>query len=147
MTDSIRQQIITAIDTRMKTIQTTAGYKTNAGVHVFDWLDRDLADSELDAIIYRDRTCEQSSDMNDRTTNNLIIDFEIKVKSTSTTAQQARKVLEDICKAIAVDETWGGLAEDTFPVSNTIGVEQTDKIAGTAELVIEIEYTTNKWDF
>jgi hypothetical protein len=148
MTDSIRQQIITAIDTRLKTILTTGGsYKTDAGLHVFDWLDRDLADSELDAIIYRDRTNEITPETIQNYSNKVTIEIEAKTKQATDTARQIRKIVEDIYQAIGTDDRWGGLAIDTQPVSEEIDIQQTDKIAGSAKLTIAIEYEKEKWSY
>src|SRR3990170_3357246 len=54
MADSIRQQIMTAIDTRLKLITITNGYETNAGNNVYEFWDIALEDDELPAIIWRD---------------------------------------------------------------------------------------------
>ncbi len=147
MTDSIRQQIIGKLDTRLKTIKKTANYKTDAGLHVFDWLDRDLADSELDAIIYRDRTTEINHGLMVSYINKVRVEIEMKTKASTGTAARLRQMLEDVCAAINVDETWGGLAENTEPLENSMDIQQQDKIVGSATLTIEIEYTTNKWSF
>jgi hypothetical protein len=145
MADSIRQQIITALDTRLKLIKTTGGYKTNAGNNVFDWLDRDLADTELDAIIYRDRTDDIQHNLIDVYTHKVRVEIEAKAKSAATTASQIRKIMDDILKAIGVDDTWGGLAQDTNPLSTEIDIQKSDKIAGEAKINIEIEYDASKW--
>lgn len=147
MADSIRQQIITALDTRLKTITTANSYKTNAGAHVFDWLDRDLADSELDAIIYRDKQNEITDSGFGTVINTVTVEIEVKTKSASTTAAQVRKMIEDVYKAIGTDDTWGGLALTTNPQTDEIDLSQVEKIAGSALIVIKIEYNTNAWEY
>lgn len=147
MADSTRQDIIDAIDTLMKTIKTTAGYKTNGGNNVFDWLDRDLADSELDAIIYRDRNNQIAQETFDKVTNNLDLEIEVKTKNTTDTAKRVRELIEDVYKAIGTDETFGGLALETIPVSEEMDVRQSDEITGSARLVIRITYQSNKWSY
>lgn len=147
MADSTRQDIIDAIDTRLKTIKTTAGYKTNAGNNVFDWLDRDLADSELDAIIYRDKSSVMDMSDFDSKISSVIVEIEVKTKSTTTTAAQVRKMIEDVYKAIGTDETWGGLALQTMPKTDDINVQQSDKITGSGTIMIEIQYESTKWSY
>lgn len=147
MTDSIRQQIIDKIDARFKAIKTTAGYKTNAGNHVFDWLDHDLADTELDAIIYRDRTNTKNASSQKIFDNKVRLEIEVKTKSASTTAKQVRMMIDDVYKAIGTDETWSGLAQKTNPVEDNINVDQADKIAGSGTITVEIEYRTAKWQY
>jgi hypothetical protein len=146
MTDSIRQQIIDAIDIRFKTILVTGGYKTNIGQHVFDWLDRDLADSELDALIYRDKHNEITSESFDTCTNRLQAEIEIKTKS-ATTAEQVRLMAEDVYAAIGTDESWGGLALGTDPSSDDIDIQQADKIMGSGKIVIFINYEKARWGY
>lgn len=147
MTTSTRQQIITALDTRLKTILVTGGYNSDAGENVFDWLDRDLDDSELDALIYRDKS--NNADMNDfdSVSNKVIVEIEVKTKSASTTGAQVRKMIEDVYKAIGTDETFGGLALGTMPQGEIIDIRQSDKITGSATITIEIEYESTKWGY
>lgn len=144
---SIRQQIITALDTRLRTITIANGYKTNAGAHVFDWLDRDLADSELDAIVYRDTNNNIISEGFDYYENRMRVEIEAKAKSAATTAAQVRKIIEDIYKAIGTDETFGGLAHYSEPVSDALDIQQADKIAGSATVTIEVVYVAQKWSY
>ncbi len=147
MSDSIRQQLIDALDARLRTILVANGYQTNAGQHVFDWLDRDLAESELDAIIYRDPVCPQEPGLAVSYINKLRVEIEARTKQSTDTAARLRQILEDICAAIGTDETWGGLADTTEPVEHSMDVRQAEKIKGLAVITIEIEYTTNKWSF
>lgn len=144
---SIRQSIITALDTRLRTITIANGYQTNAGQRVFDWLDRDLADTELDAIVYRDPANEISQETFSQVDNRVRVEIEVKTKSASTTGAQVRKLIEDVYKAIGTDETFGGLAHEAQPVSENIDIQQADKIMGSATLVIDIYYMTTKWSY
>ena len=147
MADSKRQQIITALDTRLKAIKVSGGYQTNAGLHVFDWLDRDLADAELDAIVYRDTNNNIISEGFDYYENRMRVEIEAKAKSAATTAAQVRKIIKDIYKAIGTDETFGGLAHYSEPVSDALDIQQADKIAGSATVIIEIIYVAQKWSY
>lgn len=147
MADSIRQQIITALDARLKTITIANGYNTDAGLHVYDWLDRALADTELDAIIYRDPSCDINHGLAVAYINKVRVEIEAKTKQAGNTAERLRHILEDICAAINTDETWAGLAENSEPLENSMDIQQDEKIKGSATLQIEIEYTTDKWSF
>jgi hypothetical protein len=145
MTDSIRQQLIDKIDARFKTITTANGYKTNIGSHVYDWLGRELDDSELDALIYRDVLSEIEVGTIHEYSNQLRLEIEVKTKLASSTAKQVRKMIEDVYKAIGVDDRWSGLAIDTQPVSEMIDLQQYEEIMGSAMIVVAIEYDTDKW--
>jgi len=147
MTDSIRQRLIDKVDARFKTITTANGYQTNIGNHVFDWLERDLADNELDALIYRDPLSESEPGTIHDYGNKMRLEIEVKTKSADTTAKQVRKMIADVNKAIGVDDRWGELAIDTQPESVIMDLQQYDKIAGSAHIVVMIEYDTDKWSF
>jgi hypothetical protein len=147
MADSIRQQIIDAVDTRFKAIKTSAGYKTNIGNHVYDWLDRDLADNELDALIYRDKTNDIESASFSDYDNKLTLEIEVKTKSGGTTAKQVRQMIEDVYRAIGTDETWSGLSINTEPRSDAMDLGQADKIVGSGTIIVEIMYQTTKWQY
>jgi hypothetical protein len=145
MTDSIHQQMIGKVDTRLKTILKAGGYKTDAGQHVFDWLDRELADSELDAIIYRDKTKDIKPETLHNYEKRIEIEIEVKTKASTGTAKRLREMLEDVHKAIGTDDRWSNLAIDTQPVSEAMDIQRSDKISGMATLTIYIEYETEKW--
>ena len=147
MADSIRQQIMDKVDARLKLIKTTGGYKTNIGSHVFDWLTRDLADSDLDALIYRDKANSISAGTQKLFENRVSVEIEVKSKSASTTAKQVRMMIEDVYKAIGTDETWGGLAQKTNVSGDSIEIEQGEKVVGSGTINIEIEYRTAKWSY
>ena len=147
MSDSIRQQIIDKIDTRFKAIKTTGGYKTNIGNNVFDWLGRDLADTELDALIYRDKTNEVIGTEFGAISNRITLEIEIKTKSGSMTARQTRMMIADVYKAIGTDETWGGLAMFTVPRGEVMEQDFADKKIGSATITVEIEYATATWQY
>jgi len=147
VTDSIHQQIIDKIDARFKTIKKTGGYKTDVGLHVFDWLDRDLADTELDALIYRDKSNTKNASSQKIFDNKVQLEIEFKTKSAGSTARQVRMMAEDVYKAIGIDETWGGLAQKTNPLQDNINVDQANKIVGSGTITVEIEYRTAKWQY
>lgn len=147
MADSIRQQIIDKLAARLAAIKITGGYKTDIGSNVFDWLARDLADAELDAVIYRDVSADISMDTLELRSNKIRVEIEAKTKSGSTTAAQVREMIEDIYTAINVDDTWDALALNTEPVGEEMMIGHGDKITGFATITIEIEYRTTKWGY
>ena len=148
MADSTRQQIITALDTRLKAIKVSGGYQTNAGLHVFDWLDRDLADAELDAIVYRDRSNgREVISTRGLTRNTMFVEIEVKTKNAAGTASQVRKLLEDVLKAIGTDETFNGLVKTARPGTDNLDIQQAEKIKGSGDFTLSIEYETGKWAF
>lgn len=149
MADTKRQQIITAVDTRLKTIKTTAGYQTNAGNAVYDWLHRQMSATSLLAIVYRDS--EESIEAETVGTigyhrRELNMELEIMVANGSTTMETMRKVLADIETAIGTDTRWSGLAIRTNPGRSRIEVDQESKIVSGGLLTFSIVYQTRAWN-
>ena len=147
MTDSIRQQIMDKVAARLATIKVSAGYNSDIGNNVFDWLARDLADTELEAVIYKDVSAEIIVETLSLRNNTVRVEIEVRAKSASTTAKTLRQMIEDVYTAIGTDDTWDALAIDTNPVGEEISIGQADKIGGAGLIVLEIEYRTVKWDY
>src|SRR4030067_3246140 len=112
MADSIRQQIINAVDTRLKTIKIINGYETDAGLNVFHYKENPFEQDKFLCIEYRD-----VNDYPEDLSFGLFlhtITLEIRAYANGITIDKtARKLKADIEKAINTDLTWGGLAEDT----------------------------------
>lgn len=142
---SIRQQIVDAIETRLKTILVTNGYQTNAGQKVFPWRLTVLGDADLPALCIYDTDCN-ISDVGTigYFTHELQVDIEAIVTG-SASRTDVRKMLEDIFKAIGVDRTWGNLAEHTEIQSHGINLEQAEKVIGAGQVRILITYRASLW--
>ena len=73
MPDTIRESIMSALDARLKTITVLNGYASDAGDNVFDWREDPLQDDELDALEYRDISCETGPTETIRTCTSLAL--------------------------------------------------------------------------
>lgn len=151
MADSIRQLIITALDTRLKTILVSGGYATNLGWNVFEWRSTDLQESELPALIYRDISSGEAlaiTIMGASSKREYPLDVEIEVKGAdgSTTPAQMRSMIADVIKAIGTDPTFGGLADMTEYNGDETSVLQEDKIMGSTLMRFRIIYRTKIWN-
>ena len=142
MPDTIRQQIIDAIDARFKGILISGGYGTDLGSNVFAWRRSALEESELDALTYRDAvegTIDSAGEIEEK---NLIINIEIF----STSPAQLRKCLADLEKAVNVDFSWGNLAILTSLKTNEMEVEQKDQVFAASGIAMEVDYLTVRGD-
>lgn len=145
MSDTIRQQIVTAFDTRMKTIKTANGYETNLGNSVYEWLQAPLQEDDPVSLNYRDRSnvtvravgCHE---------HRLTMEVVLAITKAATPAQ-VRKMIADVIVCVGTDPQWSGLAEDTRPVSDEeIEIEHRGrKIAGVS-LKFEIQHNTAPFD-
>lgn len=152
MADSIRQRILTALDTRLKTIRTSAGYETELGLNVYEWRVIDLQEMELPGLIWKDYAVGAAEPvtmiMGDESLTEQIMDIDItiKVQDGQDTASTIRKAIADVQKAIGTDETWGGLALMTSDNGNETERDQEDRITGSVTMRISITYHTTRWN-
>jgi hypothetical protein len=144
---SKRQQIVDAIETRMKTILTTGGYATNAGQRVYVWRTTPLADTELPALCLYDTTGEVNEDggIIGKFSHRLDLSIEA-IASGSTTRSVVRNMIADVFKALGTDEYFGGLVETTSSPSHDINLEQADKLIGAGIVKFSVTYRTNQWE-
>ena len=144
MADTIREQLLSALVTRLKAIKTTGGYVTNLGNNVYHHRAGELAESELPGAVIRDL----KSDIEPRVgavEHTLDIEISVVVAAGATSIQTVYDLIADVYKAIGTDDRWGGLAIDTVPLGDTVEVVQDDLTIAGATIRIEIEYETNKW--
>lgn len=151
MSVSIRQTIITALDTRLKAILISSGYITNLGQHIFEWRSVDLQETDLPAIIYRDISSGEALPVTIMGANSLReypleVLIEIHGADGSTTPAQMRSMIADVIKAIGTDPTFGGLAVMTEYLGDETSVEQADKTMGSTTVRIRIIYRTKIWN-
>lgn len=147
MTTNKRQQIVTAIDTRLKTILTANGYETNIGATVVWWAMSPIDQNLLPQILVKDTEKMDILGIGQHQ-HTLNIAVEIMLKPVYTAAASTmRQVIADLYKCIGVDVTWGGLAEDTsLPMESGLRIEQHEYCLVGVGYNFDVEYITNPWD-
>jgi len=143
MLDTIHQQLITAIDTKLKTILVANGYRSNLGLNVEEWdlTPLDIAGGETFRLTYRDDE-EGRADVTVGAQDIALALTIAILTSGSTSLADIREMLADLATAMYADPAWGGLAGDT----NQDGAAKLAKgeVADTAsavEVKFKIEYT------
>jgi hypothetical protein len=147
MADSIRQQIITKLDTRLKAILIASGYKTNLGQRVFDWRDPAFGQTDLAGLSYRDVSTGNVETVTIAWPDSLqefplTVEMELK----GTTPAVMRQMMADVLKAIGVDPTWDGLAISTEYLGDETDTEEQEAVIGATTMRILITYRTKAWD-
>ncbi len=140
----IRQQIVDELINRFSQISIANGYNTDIK-KVKEWDIGNFDTEDLPAIIIRDQSSTDIQLTNIEHQHILRISIIALVKS-STAVADIRKFLQDIYKAISIDDTWSGLAEYTKPSGNQIIVQYEDVKAAGVEINIEVSYVTNAWE-
>ena len=141
---SIRQKIVDAVDTRMKTILTSGGYESNAGQYVYWWRPK-VEQKKLPAIVLRDRQVPPENKI--RWRRHLIIGLEIFLSPSETADEEMRKVLADIEVCVGLDVTWGGLADDTeLYESEKMDLDDWEVVNVASGFYLIIEYETEPWN-
>lgn len=143
MADSIRHQIVTAIDAKLKTILTVNGYETNLGNNVYEFWEEPLEIDELPGVIWKDKSEISTplvSDFQDR-----LLTIGLILQAVGADApKQLRKMIADIEKAVKSNIQWSGLAIDTDAVSMTesFEMEHKDRRIGACRIEFAVKYRT-----
>jgi len=120
--DPRRQRIMDVLETRLATILTTNGYKTNIGSNVQSWKDTPWESGGLPCVEIRDT--EESVD------NSAInewwhsLEVEIRVFTTGSAADDSLRLAEaDVIQAMGTDREVSTLAEDTIKSADPVPIE------------------------
>lgn len=144
-----RQDIVSAIQTRFQTI-TTVSYHTNLGSNVFIWKASTIEAISLPALVIRDVinvfTMEGEGVPYSYHTQTLSFEVSLIVDSGSSSDTFIRQAIQDVYKAVGVDDTWGGLALTSFMRDDEIifDDQKENKIIG-ASIKFDVLYRTNKY--
>ncbi len=134
-----RERIVAAMLTALRGIKTAAGYRTNLGDYVFDWLTRPLTEDEMPGACVRDL---------DATVEDLAgLDFyrlPVAVEIYELEAAVMRAAAADVKKAIAAARFCGGAAEDMRVLNDGVEAEQNEtqgRVQGQ-RILFEVQYVT-----
>lgn len=141
MAISIRQQIVTGLLVRLRTILVSNGYETNLGSNIFEWKTTDFQPSEMPGAAVRDVPEGPPVVRGDIHMHVLGFSVEIKV-SDADPATVLRAAVADVEKAVGLSPKFS-----TFlvlnPVSNPdFDVEQNDSKLGSATVEFSVVYQT-----
>ena len=146
-----RQNIVTAIKTRLQLINGAASYYLNVSPNVYiqrDTLFESWNDRELPGINIVDGDEEPGQELLSGSVNVWYRDLNVAVQLVTNSALAdtlVRKGIADIQRAIGTDLTWGGLAIDTDWVNTTIERDQQEQRIMSATVNIKISYSTTQW--
>lgn len=140
MSDSLRQRIVDAFLTRLRTIRTMNGYQTEVGASVHEWRVTGFELDELPALNLRD-TEDVAALSVAEDVHALKIEVEAYVAGTTAPAT-LRQILADLIQAIGTDPTFGGLAQDTNVTAEAIDVRQEEKRIAAVQVSFEVQFTT-----
>jgi hypothetical protein len=150
MATAIRQQVVTQLDTLLKTIKTPA-YNLNLGRNVSWWRPNELPlqVSELPAICCKD-TNETTVRAMGQHEHALTIEAVIALESTDTGAT-ARQAIADLVKALGTNVSpnvcLGGYAEDINPIESEVFEVVQEGIKGYGVAVkFQVIYATRPFD-
>jgi hypothetical protein len=143
-----RADIMSAMKTRFQCISASV-YQTNLGPHVYIWRTVPLDSTEVPALIIRDMSdaiVDYTSSINKMPSlHQLTVELEVVVADKTATIETVRNCLEDIEKAILVDETWGGKAMRTIELGNEIVANQEQDSIGGMTITLRIDFRTEKF--
>ncbi len=141
-----RQQIVDAIQARMKTISKANSY--SADIKTVDvWNLRALEDNSLPAIQIRDITDQLPADGIGGGRRDHVLNVIIGVQFSGDTSDiQARELLGDVLTAIGEDETFSDLAYRTEPSVADLIPDEANKRICFGQIVLDVYYRTGLWE-
>ena len=151
MSDTRRQQCITALATAMATITTANGYQTNAGSNVRVDPDKDLqplSAAITTAITVRETGGAEQAGMVGENFGVIEVDLVAQARGTASESvdQKCRQIAGDINISIGEDKTLGGLADDVVVSSHAFEVSQGKDRIGSMTISARLSYRTARFD-
>ena len=147
MAASLRQQIVSAIITQMKTISTVNGYNSNLGTNVFDWKTSAWEAQEMPGISVEDGleittpyTLGNPANTQGTCWNELKIELRIAIQSGTTSAAVLRECIADVVKAIGTNFTFGLQNTYTLQDKTESLLIQDKNVLGGARVGFTIKY-------
>ncbi len=143
MADSLRQQIMAALEDQLQLILTGSGYNSNLGSNIYEWRDEPIEEHHLPACIYRD-----FQDTTAQTFGNQEHRLQVSLDVfANCTAAVMRGIIADVTKCLGENLTLGGLCEDIGAIGNeTIKTEYDDRRIFGISIKIEIQFVTANWN-
>ena len=145
--ETIRRQILYMLSSRLQTITMANGYSTDIGLYVQEW-DATPHDPNLETYRLEYRDVNESIDMLSIGEQECRLKIDIRIIcSGSTPMSTIRSIIGDVSRAISVDLSFGGLAQDVSPQS-VWSIDKgmaSDTVSG-AGVSYTIIYTTKPWD-
>ncbi len=149
---SKRQDIISAVDARLKAILISGGYITNIGQNVKEWYQVPVDAAVNDLLSYEDPTCKRIDPPDEEDDNAAAYDYKrltvniFVITSGSTAPAKLRIYIADVLKAVGSDVTWGGLALNTTLDGDDSEVVHEKKKLGGTQITIYIDYKVVQWE-
>jgi hypothetical protein len=145
---SSRGLIVAAMKSRFQGINTGEGYITDMGNNVFLWKQSDFSPEEYPAVSIKDGDEEVAAHTIRYSKWTLTVELLGAVQSPTDgakpedVAELGRQMIEDLVKAIYVDETWGVVNTQTYVKNTGIQVDQENKALAWCYLKLHVIYLT-----
>jgi len=141
MATTIRQQILTAYNSRLATILTTGGYNTNLGQQIHYDLATPLNESQTPALKYKVKS-DPPDYRYGAEIHRLLIENEISAVG-SNADSTVESCIGDFMAALAADGTLGGICQDisNFDTGEAI-IDHQGTFSVQVPVTVEIWYST-----
>lgn len=142
------QTIIDNLITRLKTITKANGYSQNLNNRVYSWYVwkavETIDESELPVVDVRDADPVQVT-WAGYFEYEMPIDISIYLGG-GTSKAEARQIVYDVYAALNTDRTLSGVADEIFPQSYQLAVDQNGKLIAGVKIQIAVKFHTAQWD-
>ena len=143
------EKILTLIKASAATIKTTAGYSTNIGSYVQEWLGEVYSETANEAMEIRDVNGEPDDEFEPTQRELLTVEFAVGCKKGSSTAAYLRKVKADIYKMVGASlASWRSAVDASITVergSFEKDIQRGKEIYGEMTVQIIVGYYFDEW--
>jgi hypothetical protein len=144
MSDTVRQQIVDNLITRLKTMSIASGYSADYNL-ITAWNIDELKQAQLPAVVVYDTELTVEN-YNFQTTNNRLEIIIGVFQKGQAGAPQVRDMIRDVYNCLGADLYCGGLATEIKPVSESLSMtSQKDTVLWDIQLTFHVLFANISW--
>jgi hypothetical protein len=147
---SIRQQVMDALETRLKTVLISNGYSTNAGQKVYPWRLEPFTPADMPGIALRDPgedvEAEAIKTPKGRQLHKMRVELYLCATG-SDAVSTARAMILDVMAAIGTDPTFGGLIDWVSDIKDEVQADQEDNLVCSALVSMTFNYRREAYSY
>lgn len=137
----VRQSIVDSILENLKKIKIDNGFYSNAGLNVFEWMEKTLEDRDFPALIIRD----SSSKVNETSSLEHILKIEVDIAiKGKNSIWSMREVSSDVLKTFGIVENILNFKINYLGFESL--VEQRESMYSGTRMEFEVIYQTRKFE-
>ena len=141
---SVRGSIVAAVEARVVTIRTAAGYRTNLGLALRTWQAAPPDWTQLPVVQITDPESSAAAPAYGQVAHTISLGVEIMLPG-GTAPSALRDYAADVLQAVGTDTTWGGLATTTRLTGVALDPGELQQVSAGVSVGLEVVYEAAAW--